>query len=448
MKVSSKLSKSIKSSKSSKSSKLSKSIKLSKLSKSSKSSKTSNSSKSSNSKKSVNDTLDLSKNNGILSTSSYNEFSKFRNTIIHTQLQLKLEKARTNILKNKDLFIDKEHELMCLYYKKFLELKSKLDLNKTKIFTLIYKKNILHNNNDDDNFLKLNKEDSSFKFKDIKYNYEIKYNDYNKKFINNLQDITNIENINLFLEKQNKFIESLSTREIYNLKYYTYHGDIYINDFLDKKFNIETIKNHGDSIIDSDNNLCYFYYQFKDYFQKNPIYKEEKVPIDDINQFIDFISKNYENFDMKIYKYIFTSYKKELIDIFNKAPKTETPIILYRGVKENYILKKSIRGYYISNHFSSTSLIAEKAVEYTRKNKIIYKIIVNIGLPLIFVEGISLAPNDFEVIIPINSIFYIDNALQEINYFYDRDKNKILCYDENEKNILKVSTIIYTQYIK
>lgn len=92
-------------------------------------------------------------------------------------------------------------------------------------------KNILIN--DKLNTLLDNEFENNIKYELLEYSYKIKWNEYNKKFINKLNYIFNYDYIN-FLQEQDVFLKSLNTRELYNLKYYTYHGDIYINSFIQK----------------------------------------------------------------------------------------------------------------------------------------------------------------------------------------------------------------------
>lgn len=69
------------------------------------------------------------------------------------------------------------------------------------------------------------------------------------------------------------------------------------------------------------------------------------------------------------------------------------------------------------------------------------KINVNIGLSLIFVEGITLAEKDFEVIIPINAIFLIKHNFKKVPFY--KKKDNIICPDEDNIpiNILELSYI-------
>jgi hypothetical protein len=390
-------------------------------------------------------------NTGFLSTSINDNhidlnILKFQKSNIHSRLITKLEKSREQIIKDNDLYVSKEHKQLCYYNEKLIELKKKLKIL-NKHIEINYKENILINNSELETFIEKRKEgnNSVLDYNDKIYKYIIKYNEYNKKFINKIQEYIDEKNLSEFIKQQNNFIESLNIREIYNLKYYTYRGDIYLNSFIDNNgiFDPDIISSNSGGIIDDDSDLCYYFFQFYDYFKINNNYEGKEVPMNDDKLFIKFIQDNYLDFNNEIYKYVFNSYIKELKDIFNKAPRTLHRVVLYRGVNESYILKQSKKGYYLTNHFSSTSLFPEIAYNYTKKKKIILKIIVEKGLPLIFVEGITLAKGDFEVIMPINSTLYIDYALKKIDYYKTRDD---ICPSKDINNKINMTTVIYMNY--
>jgi hypothetical protein len=377
---------------------------------------------------------------GLLSPSKIGEFT---NSKIHKSLLTKLEKARQQIAFDNDLFINKDHELLCSYYNKVNELKKRLDIE-TKHINLTYRQNVLIGNNEPETFLFKKKINEKLDFSDTNYTYKIKYNTYNHKFINKIQHNIDANVLQEFMNKQNQFIESLTLREICVLKYYTYHGDVYINAYIDGMFVPSMMEQIGGGIVDDGSDLCYFFYQFLDYFSDNKYYNGKYVPVTDDVQFIQFLSDNYLNFDANIYDTVFDQYIKEFRQLFDKAPRMQQKLLLYRGIDTNYVLKKSSKGYYKTNHFSSTSLFAETALKYTKpKNRMMLKIIVDENLPLIFVEGVSLARGDFEVIIPINATLYIDYAMKKINYY--KNTNDIICPDVNA-DIVNMSTVLYSHY--
>ena len=52
---------------------------------------------------------------------------------IKTTLMNTLNRARKNIERNKDIYLDSEHELLCEYYKKYQELSKQFQNEKIKI---------------------------------------------------------------------------------------------------------------------------------------------------------------------------------------------------------------------------------------------------------------------------------------------------------------------------
>lgn len=351
-----------------------------------------------------------------------------------------LNKKLTNseTLNEKELYLNEEHEQLCYYYKKYMEVKLKLETLNKKL-TIKYMRNII--DEDENSTLISNEFNNNIKYKEVEYHYNIKYNNYNKKFINKLNYVFNYDYINDFLKEQHLFLSSLTTREIYNIKYYTYHGDIYLNAFIQGNFSLDLLKGYSGNLVSNENDLCYFFYQLKDYFKYNK-YNGELININDNNIFISFIKKECFNFDIDIYNYIFTNYLIEMKDIFKKAPKTTNKLILYRGISKDYLSLSLKNNYYKNTQFTSTSFFFEKAFDYaSTKNKMIIKINVNVGMPIIFVEGITLAEKDFEVIIPINAIFYVKNPFKEVKYY--KKKDDLLCPDENSTiiNMIELSYI-------
>jgi len=270
-------------------------------------------------------------------------------------LNKQLTKSET--VNEKELYLNEEHEQLCYYYKKYAELKLKLTtLNKR--LTIKYMRNIIEESDNDT--LISNEFNNNIKYKEIEYQYNIKYNEYNKKFINKLNYVFNYDYINEFLKQQHIFLSSLTTREIYNIKYYTYHGDIYLNAFIQGNFTLDLIRGYSGNLVSNDNDLCYFFYQLKDYFKYND-YKGQQININDNISFISFIKNECFNFDMSIYEYIFKNYLIEMKNIFKKAPKTTNKLILYRGISKDYLSLSLKNNYYKNTQFTSSSIFFEKS---------------------------------------------------------------------------------------
>lgn len=361
----------------------------------------------------------------------------------------KLEKIRNKIEIDKDIYVDEEQQKFCEYidnikdttyniYKdeKYKEFKKKIILKKKEI-NFRYLKEIRETDNEADNFkeyLRLHK--NKLDFQENNFNYTIIYNNYNKKFINRIQALFDISYIQEYINEQCDFIASLSLREINLLKDYTHKGYKIINKYLNNTFNYLF-----DFDINYDKNITFFY-QFLDYFTENNIFKDKIVSTNNQYYFLDFLRDNKRYFDMDIYNSVFNMYIKELKELFKKAPKTKQRITLYRGVKsnyiENYVSNHKTKGYYKTTNFSSTTLFAEHAILFSGIHNKIYEIIVESNVSIIFLEPITLHNNEFEFLLPINSLFYIDYALKKINYYYSKEYT--ICKNQSN-SIINVTTI-------
>lgn len=351
---------------------------------------------------------------------------------VSKSLMVKLEKVRNKIKEDNDIYISKEHELICYYYNKFEELADTIKMVEKKINIEYLTDNIPIGLQQ--RFLEKDKIDFKNKTSEI----VIGYNEYNHKFINRIQRIINFNHINEFLHNQDEFIKSLSIRELYNLKHYTYQGDKLIVEFINKKFSIEFLDiNYNSSTL--------LYFQFLDYFSQNPIFEGQQINIDNSQEFLRFISRNFKKFSIDIYNQAITSYIHELNEIFKKAPKTKEILYVYRGVKDNYISKEvsknKSRGFFVSNRFTSTTLFLASAISFIKTpDSVLYEIKIEKGLPVIFLNGISFISEEFEVLLPINSTFYIDYALKIENYYYNKN---LICNDSKNIKEIKITSLVY-----
>lgn len=360
---------------------------------------------------------------------------------IKKKLLAKLEKIRNKLKQEKDIYISKEHEEICEYFNKYHQLKLKI-IAKYKSIKFESADDSINLANSNTKLLKFRKEGiNKIPFKNKPIEVFLSYNQYNKKFINKFQKIIDIDYFKDFIKEQDKFIKSLSIREIYNIKAYTFNGDTIINSYINNTLDI--------SKVDLDINArCIFFFQFLDYFTSNPIYKGANVPITNDIEFIAFIKNNYKKFDIAIYIHVINQYIKEMKAIFDKAPRNKKKFFVYRGVNDNYISnevsQKKTRGYFTSNRFISTSLVFNVAVGFSKKDvRIVYEIAIEEGVPVIFIQGISYIKGEIEILLPINSTFYIEYALKKDTYY--RDTNEI-CYTTAKKNINIVS-LSYFDYI-
>ena len=121
---------------------------------------------------------------------------------------------------------------------------------------------------------------------------------------------------------------------------------------------------------------------------------------------------------------VLNSRQLEIIDLidtaFDNVPVTQTPIMLYRGVRINF------RERLLSdiNSYVSTSYDLNVAKSFTGKQCCLLKIIIPPGSSILPIEGISRSPNEREVLLPRYGKLVITNT----NIYSDQVKNYDLVY--------------------
>lgn len=261
--------------------------------------------------------------------------------------------------------------------------------------------------------------DTKKESKNIEFN---NYNDDNNIYLNE-NNSDNMANIQDFIKMNDEYLNSLNNDEIKTLQYYTYRGDIFLNGYItSSRFDI------NDNIKHTDKSGKHMFYsnELRDYLFKIQMLKIFKHNHDIIEK-IENKTLDNNDFNENDYKNILKLYISDLNTIFKKAPILEKELYVYRGIEINYIYNSIISDKnhsYKNKYFLSTSLFIDKAHKYTKPdNRIICRFKIEIGTPIIFVEGISLAKGDMEVIVPNNTVL----VLSDINikkYLYSND-NKL-----------------------
>lgn len=354
---------------------------------------------------------------------------------VNASLLNSLYRARKNIERNKDIYMDAEHELLCEYYRKYQELSKQFQNDKIKIEYNTFKidKHILSDSHDiPDEII----------YKEYTLKYEVFYNKYNKKFINNLYVLTNPKDYEEWVKEQNRFIKSLTPEEIYTLRCHTHDGDIIINYFIrnnmkiDKDIDIAGNENQRKSTLivkkgqfNSNRNYILFYYQIKEYLYKRDaeLSKLSRIELE------EYIKKNYKDFD---WNSILLLYIRDINNIFKKCPEVKKTLVIYRGSYDDYYLKKSSRGIYVVDTLTSHTLNPKIAVGYSGIDCCVMRVKLSKGSKAILIDNIS-GYEEEEILLPFNTKYYIDYPRHSINYY----KNNIICPDETQARKLMVTDL-------
>lgn len=346
---------------------------------------------------------------------------------IKNSLRRKLYSARKTIETNNDIYVDDEHEKMCLYYKKYQELLKQFSSKTTKITynTLKIDKHILSENNEDDTIV----------FKENTITTDLLYNEYNKKFINRLYVICDITYYEMWIYEQNNFIKSLTPKEIYTLRCHTHDGDIIINYFINNNFKIDIDidevgnDNRKSTIIinkkmfNTNRVFILFYYQIKEVLNRN-------LPRLELEQ---YIINNYKTFD---WNKILLLYIRDINLIFSKTPKVKNTIVIYRGVSSDYYLKNSSKGFHISKTLCSHTLDYKTAFVYSSPEYNLMRVKLSKGSKAILLNNIS-PYDESEVLLPFDTKYYIDYPRHLINFYKQTD----ICPDDTKSKKITVTDL-------
>jgi len=347
-----------------------------------------------------------------------------------------LYRARKNIERNKDIYMDSEHELLCEYYKKYTALSKQFESDKIKISYNTFKidKHILSDSH--------SKPDQII-FKDFKIKFEAFRNKYNNKFINELYVSTNPDDYAEWIEEQNKFIRAMSPEEIYTLRCHTHDGDIIANYFIRNGFVIDKhiddvgyeIQRKSTLIVEkaqfkSNRDYILFYYQIKEYlYKKNAeLSKLTRIELE------EYIKGEYNTFD---WGKILLLYIRDINNIFEKCPSVKKTLVIYRGSNDDYYLKNSTRGVHITKTLSSHTLNPKVAIGYADIKCCIMRVKLSAGCKAILIDNISGYEEEDEILLPFNTKYYIDYARHSINYY----KNNIICPDETMSKKITVTDL-------
>tara|TARA_B000000437_G_scaffold209178_1_gene178051 strand:- start:5632 stop:6771 length:1140 start_codon:yes stop_codon:yes gene_type:complete len=357
---------------------------------------------------------------------------------IQKSLLKKLYNTRTKIKIDNDIYLDKEHEKLCEYYNKYVELSKKFSSSKTikEYKSIKIDKHLLSDSHD---------EDDKIIYKEHKITFDLLYNEYNKKFINRIYVLHNDLYYNEWINEQNKFIKNLNSKDIYTLRCHTHDANLIINYFINNNLNIDKdIDEIGmDSepyrkseivvskkIFNSNRDYILFYYQIKEY-----LYNSDNKSLLKLNrlELEDYIINNYHNFN---WNDILLLYIRDINNIFDKCPLLKNTLILYRGVYDDYYNKNSIKGYHLSKTLNSFTLNYKTAITYGGINCCVMRVKIPISYKIILIDILS-PYNEEEVLLPFNTRYYIDYPRHIINYY----RNTEICPDTNKSKKIMVSDL-------
>lgn len=139
-------------------------------------------------------------------------------------------------------------------------------------------------------------------------------------------------------------------------------------------------------------------------------------------------------FHFKFWTAIFELYKKDLKRILSNSPETTKRMVVYRGVSDDYFLKGN-KEFFKTNSFISTSFKPYYSLRYLRDKECCFqKIVILPKSKVLFINSASVYNTELEVLINIDSVFYIKTRKEILRSYQNIEKSlSDMCFKQNVK---------------
>jgi hypothetical protein len=267
-----------------------------------------------------------------------------------------------------------------------------------------------------------------------------------------------------WIDAQMKYTSSLSPRETFILRAYSYHGDRLVNRYLrdersDATGLLEAMISESHIALAS----IPFKYQIYDHYNKLQKYgiklpSRDKIRSMEDTAYVSIVKENLPLFaNLDVMLLLSKAFYEDLMRIFMKAPRLPHSIVTYRGITS----EKHVKGFeFRSSDFQSTSLNPGSAAVFTQQFPLrkrvldrlpidirlayadywtnpknaeealdnyfklllqiqkyglldccLYEIIVDKSVPCIYMDGITLLEEEFELLLPPGIDVKLDDTI-------------------------------------
>lgn len=289
--------------------------------------------------------------------------------------------------------------------------------------------------------------------------FSIYFNNYNQQNALNIF-YKNIEIPEEWVISMNKYIQSLNTDDKFTILGYSFHSFHFINAYLRGNMNKTKLK----GLIQSHKN-SHDKYIFPFFIQVYRLLQDIQIPNDELSLKIKIKNEtktlltwfnNVQKMNksdaypiiLHIQEYfpytfwikvmdLFTSDLKRIID---ESPPVTKTLTIYRGVKDDYFLNGSKNKYYKNNTFVSCSLNPYHSLKYVPNTCCLKRISILPGSRALFIAGLS-HYDEHEVVLNVDSIFYIHQKKTYSVYRKEVDAKDDLCFNTNKYAKRKVELV-------
>jgi hypothetical protein len=257
-----------------------------------------------------------------------------------------------------------------------------------------------------------------------------------------------------WIASTNKYITHLSTKDQYTILGYSYHSFDFINAYLRGSMNKAKLMN---LLSQHKTNTQYFFPFFIQVCDCLPELDLSAIPLNllqkqftihgkthtlqfwvnvvkdkkDMKHAYPILLQIQQNFPYEFWLRVMKKYASDLERIINASPVLTEPLILYRGVKDDYFLKGKSKNYYKSNTFLSCSLNPYHSIKYVPNQCCLKRISILPGAKALLIAGLS-HYNEYEVILNKDTVFYIHQKKRYSIYQNKSDALSDLCFHTNQ----------------
>jgi hypothetical protein len=310
------------------------------------------------------------------------------------------------------------------------------------------------------------------------------YNNYNQSLSLYLYDPREDYKLDLdWVNEVNNYVKTLSTEDVFTVLGYTFHGDQWVNNYMRGLFK------QGSFYIGLGNwnstwGSCYMplFYQCKkiirspDFFPDVYIHKNVTKnphppghsphsafkPTDTVSEVLNILMKDKSISNVDFYCALYTIathlkaefwframeiYIEDLNRIVKSSPPLKKKLVVFRGVKSDYYLKGTKDNFYTNKGFVSTTLSTSVALGFSGKEKdakcCVKRCVVLPGARLLFISGLSKFFNETELLMPTDSVFFVQNAKKTVyQYSNPHDKLNDICGESSKLFKIYVTDIV------
>ena len=224
------------------------------------------------------------------------------------------------------------------------------------------------------------------------------------------RNVNSFENVRLsdmmdlkWYAEQDKYIRTLSSREIMTINGYSFNGDQWAHLYLNGTFDYDVFRS---KVRNLGNTYFAYFFQARDFY---------KINTGDMNKDYDETVKrastdmNNDNIRSIIHMFI-----NDLNEIIRKSPSVTRSFILFRGNKDDKYLSGAVNNTYTTERFCSASVDGNLARTRFSGDHELQRITVLKGSKCLLMFGVTQVEDEWEVLLPRGSTYQIVKRRKDV----------------------------------